>query len=124
MPATRTTRTAATTSASATASATPSTDAQVEVLVYGHEAVVTPIGDLDISSERLLDKALTALAAAEVHVTVDMAEVTFIDSWAVALLQRAACDVAAGGRSFQLVDASTFVTHTLELLGAEYLLVA
>ena len=103
---------------------TTANETQVEVLVYGHEAVVTPIGDLDIGTERILDQVLTALAAVELHVTVDMAEVSFIDSWAVALLQRAACDVTETGRTFQLVDATSFVRHTLELLGAEYLLAA
>ena len=105
----------------ASTATTTTNDAQVEVLLYGHEAVVTPVGDLDISSERILDQVLTALARVDVHVTVDLALVTFIDSWGVALLQRAACDVSEGGRQLQLVDANPLVAHTIELLGADYL---
>ncbi|HET7530010.1 MAG TPA: STAS domain-containing protein [Mycobacteriales bacterium] len=97
------------------------TDTQVEVLVYGHEAVVTPAGDLDFGTERVVDKVLTALAGLDVHVTVDLAQVEFVDSWTVALMQRAGCDVTESGRTFQLVDATPFVRQIFSLLGADYL---
>lgn len=83
-------------------------------------AVYALAGDLDITATGALEDRLLALGAAHGHVvTLDMAEVEFIDSSGLRCLTKVFGELAAFGGELRLADPSPSVVRVLRLVGME-----
>ncbi|MEU2790338.1 STAS domain-containing protein [Streptomyces sp. NPDC007100] len=60
----------------------------VRTHLHGDQAVLSPRGEIDCVSVRLLDQALDGLPAVANSVTLDIAEVTFMDSAGLHFVER------------------------------------
>ncbi|MFH8347464.1 STAS domain-containing protein [Streptomyces sp. NPDC018045] len=60
----------------------------VRTRLHGDRAVLRPRGEIDCASVRLLDQALAGLPAMTSSVTLDIAEVTFMDSAGLHFVER------------------------------------
>jgi anti-anti-sigma factor len=83
-------------------------------------AVYALTGDLDISGTGALEDRLLALGAAHGHVvTLDMADVEFLDSSGLRCLTKVFGELAAFGGELRVVDPSPAVVRVLRLVGVE-----
>ena len=99
---------------------------QLSELLTGREAapadgaVYAISGDLDITGTGALEDRLLALGAAHGHlVTLDMAEVEFIDSSGLRCLTKVFGELAAFGGELRLAGPSPAVQRVLHLVGME-----
>ncbi|MFH8409141.1 STAS domain-containing protein [Streptomyces sp. NPDC018019] len=60
----------------------------VRTRLHGDRAVLSPRGEIDFTSVRLLDQALNGLPAVPAGVTLDIAGVTFMDSAGLHFVER------------------------------------
>lgn len=78
------------------------------------------VGEVDVSNASELREALDAvLAEAPAAVTVDLAEVAYIDSTGIGVLVGAATRAAEDGVSFSVANPQANVRRVLGLLGVE-----
>jgi anti-anti-sigma factor len=79
--------------------------------------VVRFSGELDMAGQQLAEEALDRAFATEGRgITLDLREVSFMDSTGATLLLKAAARAQEGNRSFRVL-AGPQPTHVLELLG-------
>jgi len=82
----------------------------------GQVAVVTVAGEIDLASAPQLKEALDRVAAERTSVTIDLAEVTFMDSSGLHVLFRFA-SAANGSGPVRIVNASRTVLRTMQIVG-------
>lgn len=91
---------------------------------WGHEATVTVKGELDLATAPALDDELRGLFAdGTCRLTVDLSEMTFIDSTGLATLVRALRATREGGGDIVLHAPQRSVRRVLEIAGADRLFV-
>jgi anti-sigma B factor antagonist len=77
---------------------------EIETLTHGERTVVVPRGDLDLSTQGTLRSALSnLLVAGQVHLVVDLNEVSFLDSTGLGTLIAARRQAHTLQGSFALV---------------------
>lgn len=81
--------------------------------------LLVPSGELDIDSAPVLDEALRRAADAETPVTVDLRELTFMDSTGLHLLVDAATRLERSGGSLTLVRGRPEVQRVFEITGLD-----
>lgn len=87
---------------------------------WGHEATVTGKGELDCATAGALDDELRGLLAdGTCRLTVDLSEMTFIDSTGLATLVRALRPAREGGGDIVLHAPQRCVRKVLEISGAD-----
>ena len=82
-------------------------------------AIVTPAGEIDISTVTLLRERLFELVASRRPLVADLDQVSFIDSAGLSALVGAAKRAAACGGSLQVVCAQPRIRQLLRLTGLD-----
>jgi anti-sigma B factor antagonist len=85
-------------------------------------AVVSPTGDLDLSSAHVLRERLIEACKDSRLVLVDLVGVTFLDSTALGVLVGASRRCAKAGQEFQVINAWGTCLKVLQLTGLSFLL--
>ncbi|MEV4488523.1 STAS domain-containing protein [Micromonospora coxensis] len=90
----------------------------------GGRIVLRPVGEVDMSTAAVLDRAVdAALDCPEtVRVVVDLAEVPFLDSTGLAALLRGAAEAVGRGASLRVVDPQPVVARVLRITAVDTLL--
>lgn len=84
------------------------------------KTLVTVVGEVDVSNAGELREAVdSALEAAPAEVSVDLAEVSYIDSTGIGVLVGAATRAQEAGVAFSVAHPQTNVKRVLGLLGVE-----
>lgn len=84
------------------------------------KTLVTVVGEVDVSNAGELREAVdSALEAAPVEVSVDLAEVSYIDSTGIGVLVGVATRAQEAGVAFSVAHPQTNVKRVLGLLGVE-----
>lgn len=90
----------------------------------GHEATVTVKGELDLATAPVLDDELRGLLAdGTCRLTVDLSEMTFIDSTGLTTLVRALSAAREGGGDIVLHAPQRCVRKVFEISGTDRLFV-
>jgi anti-sigma B factor antagonist len=79
-------------------------------------------GELDVAVSAELSAALVEYVSAGGDLTIDMSEVTFMDSTAIGVLVRAHNELSASGARLTITNPSTVVLRILQLTGLVALL--
>ena len=88
----------------------------VEITHEGRRCVITPTGDLDLSTAGALDAVIRAAEAGEARrITVDLSELTLMDTSGLHVLLKAAARSEADGHRLRLVRGSSRVHSVFEL---------
>lgn len=91
------------------------TDTRAEVLVFGDEALISVVGELDLFSVAVLDDALAEVRSVS-RVVIDLQDVSFLDCAALRHIELAARAGAVDGQSIRVDHASGMVHRLIELL--------
>ena len=84
------------------------------------KTLVTVVGEVDVSNAGELREAVdSALEVAPAEVSVDLAEVSYIDSTGIGVLVGAATRAQEAGVAFSVAHPQTNVKRVLGLLGVE-----
>lgn len=84
------------------------------------KTLVTVVGEVDVSNAGELREAVdSALEAAPAEVSVDLAEVSYIDSTGIGVLVGAATRAQEAGVAFSVAHSQANVKRVLGLLGVE-----
>jgi anti-anti-sigma factor len=97
-------------------------DCRVELLVCGAEALLAISGELDVATFERLATPLQSAVDAGLNVTVDLANVPFIDVGCVRMMLAAEEALRRRGRALRGMDASPFLRRMFFILGAGHLL--
>jgi anti-sigma B factor antagonist len=91
----------------------------VDVTRLGRQVVVTPRGELDVMTAPMLRHHLSDLIDGQgnLEVTVDLAELSFIDSTGLNLLVEANGSLGEKGGQFSLAAPSRHVRKVMEICG-------
>lgn len=81
--------------------------------------VLTPAGELDLSSGDVLREAIAQAAAAQPRIVLDLHELTFMDSTGVNILIAAHQSLADAGGWLRLAAPTEPVLRTLQLVGVD-----
>lgn len=93
---------------------------EVSVIWEDEHPIVSLKGELDYGTAHLLEDSLGDLMQKDVqHLTLDMSEVTFIDSEGVKVLLRAYKSLQTHGGTMDIRGYSRFVANVFEILGIQ-----
>ena len=88
--------------------------------LHGHRCVITPVGDLDRSSAGRLEDAVRAAEATDAkQITIDLTELTFMDTSGLRLLLSASARSRADSDRLRLVRGSPRVQRVFRLTDTE-----
>ena len=90
-------------------------DTRVETLVFGDEALVSVLGELDRFNVGLLTAALAELPTVS-RVVIDLQDVAFLDCAALSRIEAAAREFAAAGRILRLDHATGVVRRLIDVM--------
>lgn len=95
-------------------------DLSIKTTNDGGTALVSVVGEVDVSNASELREALdTALAQEPAGITADLAQVAYIDSTGIGVLVGAATRSAEAGVAFAVANPQPNVRRVLGLLGVE-----
>jgi anti-anti-sigma factor len=95
----------------------------VETARHGRRLVLTPVGDLDMSTAGELEAAVQAAEATDAErIVVDLSQVTFMDSSGLKLLLEANARARADSNRLRLIRGSRRVQRVFELTRTEEIL--
>ena len=97
-------------------------DLRVDLLVCGENALIALRGEIDFSNRAQLAAPLATAVRADVNVTLDLAEVAFMDIGGVQLIAETEKALAAAGHQLRGVHPQSAVRRVFSLLGADHLL--
>lgn len=94
-------------------------DFEVDTRAEARGTVVTVVGELDVASSQVLERALMTTLNGVAVVVVDLRGLTFIDSTGLGVLVRAHQLAQEHGRRFGLVRGNGQVSRLLSLTGLD-----
>jgi anti-anti-sigma factor len=97
-------------------------DLRVDLLVCDDAALLAMRGEIDFSNRGQLDGPLAAAVSAGLNVTIDLADVSFMDVGSAKLIASAARELQQRGWRLQVVHPQGVVRRVFFLLGADHLL--
>jgi len=95
---------------------------KLDVDVRGDQAVLTLIGELDVSASPLLREIVMALAAAPSgapHVVVDLTELQFLDSTGLGMIVESMARLREAGGDLQVRSAQGAPKRVMQLTGID-----
>lgn len=92
-------------------------DFELHVDAADGAVTLTPEGELDIATAPRLGQAVSEHAADGTVVTIDLAQVAFLDSTGLSVLIRARRDAQASGRPLEIVNPTASARRLFELTG-------
>ena len=92
----------------------------MDTVVWGDEMLIGPAGELDLAMHDRLRAALAS--AAQLNLTIDFAEVRFVDVATITLFVRAASQRTAAGHRTVIINCPPQVRRVFWLARAQHLL--
>lgn len=84
-------------------------------VLLAEDGTIGVVGEIDLAGGPLLDQVVAAREAAGDHVTIEMSQVTFVDSSGLRSLIAASQRATAAGRRVRLVAPSAVVVRLLDI---------